>query len=226
MAVCLAVALPAALLAPPAAAQQSCPAALKALEEDLGGRTGPLSPEELRTLLSSGKILAEQGRDEACFALAGEIQAMLARTARDSGDASERAASQMVRTPLAGAEKLSAGGATEIAGFLGTPVMGLGGQILGTIEDAIVGDNRAYLIVGSDGLVAIEDTFRPVPLTHFYRLDEDTLALKLDKTRFQTAPTLREADVEAGPVSWGAIVTDWWADHADEPPAGSAKPPG
>ncbi len=153
---------------------------------------------EIRTLIGSASILAEQGESVACRGVLAAARNLYGRYAADlrEGKAPRADLVGWKRQQLAGAEPVAASEhAYRSDQLIGTDVLTPKGEDLGSVSDLVTSPKTgkiSYLVVGRGGIFGIGENYIPVPWESFKATSGlGMLVLDTTKNVIDSAPRVR-----------------------------------
>ena len=155
---------------------------------------------EIRNLVASANILAQNGQQQACEAVLSTTRGIYARYAADfrGRGGSMRDGSGWQRRQLASALPVTDTTAPLRSDqLIDTDVRNLQDQALGSVHDLVISPQTgkvAYLIIARGGLFGFDETFVPVPWPDFkVTSNADRLVLDTTKAVMTAAPSVTDA---------------------------------
>jgi hypothetical protein len=183
---------------------ESCMEDLRQLSDELGREGRTLGGRHMRSLFDAASVFANNGMEEACRATIEGIRTYAEKLRDERGGAQDAAAPGGY---LENAQPIS-GDVTAAGRFMDDIVLSAEGDRLGTVDDVISRQGTQYLLVGGDGFLDLDETYRPIELDRFRRLDPDTLVLPMDERAFEQAPSYELGALDLG--EWASDVEVWW----------------
>lgn len=164
-----------------------------------GGYSNARPGYEVRTLLASAKVLAQQGQQQPCETVLGTARTLYGRyvTQMQSRGISTYSGPNWHQQEIAAALPVTdQKTAFRSDQLLDTDVLSLAGESLGSIHDIIMSPETgkiAYLVVARGGLFGIDQKYVPVPWGDF-KATPDTAVLVLNTTKatLQAAPQVSD----------------------------------
>lgn len=173
--------------------------------------------QDLRTIREAALAFARAGDDEGCEEVAEALQDLLHDRREEIEEALElakvRDAVPVTQLP----------GSVMASTLVGSQVVNLQMEDLGTIEDLILTENEGrYALLKHGGFLGLGEDYTPVGLDRLrITKDRDYLVLDVSEEALDDAPEVNENDIN-DVSNWSQSVDQWWAANVDK--GGQVKP--
>jgi sporulation protein YlmC with PRC-barrel domain len=177
---------------------------------------------EIRNLLASANILAQNGQQQACETVLATTQSIYARYAADfrgrGGSMTDRSGweRQQIAAALPVTDTTAALRSDQL---IDTDVRNMQNEGLGSVHDLVINPQTgkiAYLIIARGGLFGFDRTFVPVPWADFkVTANADRLVLDTTKALITAAPSVTDAQFRAAGqfTEQSQKVDAYWKGH-------------